>query len=119
MASQIEQIDYFELRGSVYLLVSAIATSLEIFLGRAIPNSMYKTMVWKDNITLQEAIDNWLPIIEKSIPFVSVLSEAIVEGKLSKELVDKGISTFRSLLYSTKGANEATFEEFANLVDFI
>lgn len=115
--SQKEQISYFELRGSSFLLVSAIAASIEVLLGRAIPDKF--ALKWKEQISLKQAIDNWSQVINCILPFTNKLGKAISESRLqNKETVKSQISTFRSLIEATKTINEIVFKNFSQKIDF-
>ena len=112
--SQQEQIKYFELRGSSYLLVAAIAGSIEVMFDKAIPDAF--SLRWKETVSLQKAIANWDDIIVCLLPFAHNLGKAISESSLkNKDNVREKISTFRSFVEATKGGNELVFRKFEQL----
>ena len=114
--SQREQINFFELRGSSFLLVAAVAASMEILLGKAIPDTFL--LQWKDRVSLQQAIDNWSQVIVCILPFANSLGKAISENRLqNKENVHEKISIFRSLVEATRTVNEAVFSQMAQKVE--
>lgn len=117
-ASQREQINYFELRGASFLLVSAVAASIEVLFGRAVPDHF--ALRWKGKISLKEAIDNWSQVINCILPFANNLGKAISESRLqNKETVKNQISIFRSLIEATKNTNEPVFREFSQKIETV
>ena len=107
-----EQLKYFRMRGSIMLFTSAIASCLEIFLDKPIPN-LFRA-AFKDKMTLEKAIEAWQPIVKSSSPFNVQLKDGLLYGLKSTDKVAASINTFRSLIESTKEANKVIFNAFAN-----
>jgi hypothetical protein len=111
-----EQIEYFDLRGSSFLLVSAIAASIETMLNKPIPDTF--NLHWKNIISLHQAIDNWSPVIVCLLPFTNNLGKAITETRLqNKENVENSIKTFRSFVEATKAVHGTIFTQLAEKID--
>jgi hypothetical protein len=111
-----KQLDFFRKRGSIFLMTSAIARCLEIFLARQIPN-LFK-LSFKDNpSSLEEAIGAWDSIVEIASSFTASLDGGLADGFKNHIAVDNATSTFQSLIASTKMANSEIYETFAGLIE--
>ena len=107
-------LEYFRHRGSTYLLVSAIAGSLETILGHKVPNTF--KISFGDKISPEKGKEYWLQIVEITSPFTIQLSDAFTDGLKNTEKVNLAQSTFRSLVQATAGVNSSAFEKFSKLV---
>ena len=105
------QLSFFRERGSIILLTSAIASSVEIFIDKPTPN-LFK-IVFANKITLEKAISIWQPIVNVGCAFSAQLKEGLSDGLKNSEKINKAIETFRSLVESTKGANAEVFKRFS------
>ncbi len=108
------QLDFFRKRGSTFLMASAIAKCLEIFLNKQIPNSF--STAFKSNLSPQGATDIWAPVVEIASSFTKPLEEGLSDGFKTRETVDKAIRDFEMLIASTKQANASLYSEFAEHV---
>jgi len=107
-------LEYFRHRGSTYLLVSAIAGSLETIIGHKIPNR-FKT-AFNDMISPVKGAGYWSQIVKVTSPFSPQLSEAFSDGLKNSEKVNTAQNTFRSLVQATSAANSSVFEKFKRYV---
>lgn len=107
-------LEYFRHRGSTYLLVSAIAGSLETILGHKVPNRF--RIFFGDEMSPAKGKDHWSQIIEVTSPFTTQLSEAFSDGLKNTEKVNAAQSTFRSLVQATSMANSSVFEKFRKFI---
>lgn len=107
-------LDYFRHRGSIYLLVAAIGSSIEAILGHKITN-MFR-LSFGDTISPETGQRKWRPIVDATSPFCKQLSEAFSDGLKNMEKVNNAQSTFRSLVQATVMANKTVFEQFAKHV---
>ena len=105
-----EQLDYFRKRGSTYLLAAAIADCLEILLDRRVPNLF--RISFGPKISPTNAMKIWDEIITVTIPFCKKLAPALEGGLKNSQKVNDVISTFRSLVEATAGANKPVFQRF-------
>ncbi|MEA5498728.1 AIPR family protein [Limnoraphis robusta] len=111
-----EQLNFFRKRGSHFLLESAIAKCLEIFLDCSIP-STFKVSFGK--ISPQKAEDIWHEIVDITIPFSSYLTSAVSKSLSNSDEATKAINAFRNIVESTKRYHsETTFRSFASHVKF-
>jgi hypothetical protein len=108
------QLEFFRKRGSNFLMVSAIASCLEIFLAKNIPNPF--SLSFKEILSPDKAIHKWYPIVEISSSFSGTLAAGLSDGIKNREKVDKAIKDFTNLILATKQANSAVYSEFAQQV---
>jgi hypothetical protein len=108
------ELDYFRQRGSIFLLVSAIASSIEIILGKRI--SRITKISFGQGCSPSDAKNSWAPIVSVCASFCSQLEEAFGDGLKSKEKIKKVLTTFQSLVQATATANAVTFKTFAQKV---
>ena len=103
-------------RGATFLLTSALAASVETILNRAVADTFDLEFV--SNLTIEQCIEAWSPLLEVSLPFVSALSGALNRYNLSqnRELVQDCINQFVDLVQAVKAANQETFREFTDQV---
>lgn len=109
------QLDFFRKRGSTFLMASAIARCLEIFLSKPIPNSF--SVAFKSNLSPDEAASKWTSIVEIASAFTAPLIEGLSDGFKTRETVDGAIQHFQSLVAATKEANARIYLEFAKQVN--
>lgn len=105
-----EQLEYFRKRGSTYLLVSAIANCLEVFLDRRVPNLF--RISFGNKQSPMEAQKIWDIVLSVTVPFCMQLEPALNGGLNNSKEVSATISTFRSLVQATATANKAIFDKF-------
>ena len=107
-----EALDFLRRRGSLYLLLAAIAGSAEIYLARALTNTF--ALSFGQNVSPAVAVDYWTPLVEALLPLApSQLASVFDSGGLRrKEVVEAGLKTFRAVVASTKKGNAAVFDEF-------
>lgn len=111
---QTRELEFFRNRGATFLLVSAIASSLETILSRRIPN--VARLSFSRQCPPVKAEKLWTPIVEIVAPFCQQLQEAFTHGLKNVDLVKKSVQTFQSLVQSTATANASAFREFTKHV---
>jgi hypothetical protein len=111
---QTRELGFFRNRGATFLLVSAIASSLETILSRRIPNVV--RLSFSRQCSPAKAEKLWTPIVDIVAPFCQQLQEAFTHGLKNVDLVKKSMQTFQSLVQSTATANAGAFREFAKYV---
>lgn len=107
-------LSYFRNRGSTYLLVSAIATCMETFVGKRIPVPARVSFGTKTSPKV--AKQYWAEVVSVVSPFCQQLVEALGDGLKSNDRAQKAILTFRSLVQATSGANAETYRKFGKTV---
>lgn len=112
-----EALEYLQERGSLHLLVAAIAGAAEVYLGRPLNDSFALSF---DNVTSPAvATTYWSPLVEALIPFAAGQLGIVFEkggGLRRKEVVTSAISAFRAVALSTRRANANVFDEFSKRV---
>ena len=110
-----KQLEFFRKRGSTFLMTSAIAKCLEIFLNKPIPNPF--SIAFKSNLSPEEAIKKWPPIVEVASPFTASLVGGLADGFRTHGTVHGAIDSFRDLIASVKQGNAEIFAKFAAQVN--
>ncbi|MBT9457478.1 MAG: AIPR family protein [Burkholderiaceae bacterium] len=105
-----KQLSFFRKRGSIYLLVSAIASCLETFLGRKIPN-IYR-LSFGDRCSPKDAQKYWADIVDVTAALCTQLDEALNDGLKSLERATSAIGKFQALVEVTSQANSSKFKSF-------
>lgn len=86
-----EQLDFFRKRGSTYLFAAAVASCLETFLDRKVPNLFRISF----GITSPSASKNsWLKILDATAPFCNHLEPALKGGLKNTQNVQSAIQTW-------------------------
>ena len=111
---QDKQIDFLRRRGSITLLVTAIASCLETILDKPIANA-YK-LRFRENCSPVRGMMHWKSVLNSLLPFVSHLTSATDRGLQSQERVKEAISLFQSMVESTVEHNKAQYVDFASVV---
>lgn len=109
------QLHFFRKRGSTFLMASAIARCLEIFLNKPISNLF--SVAFRSSLSPEKATKRWSSIVEPASVFTAPLVEGLSDGFKTRETVDKAIQTFQSLIAATKQANAKIYSEFAKQVN--
>jgi hypothetical protein len=107
-------VDFFRRRGANYLLVTAIASCLEIFLGRKVPNLFRLSFPAKVSPT--DATKLWSTVVDAVLPLCVHLEEAFTDGLRSNEKIKKATTKFQSLVEVTASSNKAIYQQFASRV---
>jgi len=110
-----KQLEFFRKRGSTFLMTSAISKSLETLLNKPIPNLFSKA--FKSNLSPEQAIKKWAPIVEIASAFTESLVGGLADGFKTHETVYGAIGSFQNLIASVKQANAEIFAKFAAQVN--
>lgn len=106
-----KELQYFRQRGSTFLLVSAIAASMETIMGRKLIR--LAKVSFGSKLAPIEAERIWTPIVSVCTSFCPQLEEAFADGLKNKEKIRKALTTFQSLVQATSTANSPTFKVFS------
>lgn len=110
-------LQYFRRRGSIQLLVAAMADSLETILGSAVPDRF--SLQFRMNCSPRDASVMWSPIVTACLPFSRHLIEAVDSSLRSSEKVAEAIRNFQGMIESTVEPNSARYEQFADRVESV
>ena len=106
---------FFRRRGSIALMVAAISSSIELFLGRPVPDRT--ALRFKDNCSPKDAADRWQPIVEVALSFSPQLIDATDLGLKNSDTVDSALEKFQGMIEATVDANRERYSEFGGLVE--
>lgn len=106
-----DQFSFFQTRGSVFLLSSAIANCLEIFLDKTVANKF--RLEFRGKKLLSECIKEWEPLVEIASQLSPNLQEGFSEGAIREKQANEAIKKFTSLIATTKESNKEIFSNFA------
>ena len=96
------------------MMTSAIAACLEDILNKQIPNKF--DLAFKENVSLEAAIDMWTPIVNTASAFPEPLVEGLADGFKAHETVGGAIKKFQGLIHATKDVNATIYAEFIKQV---
>jgi hypothetical protein len=108
--SQQKYLSFLRRRGSITLLVSAVAESLETVTGKVIPDRW--SLVFADNCSPKTATDRWRGLVSTLLPFVNQLSTAADNDLKSNERVRDAVEKFQSMVESTVESNAKIYADF-------
>lgn len=102
---------FFSARGSNYLLVAAIGSSIETILGVAVADRY--SLRFKQNLSPADAIEVWQPVVQVASAFSAKLHPATDRGLKAQDRVQTAIEEFGSMLEATRSANPVPFDKLA------
>jgi hypothetical protein len=106
----------FRQRGSQFLLVAAIASCIEIVLGRRVGNRFSLSFGW--NVSPKNAAQMWKPVVATMLPIAQTLRADELKGSLrNRARVEDALTQFRSIVRSTEQGNRQLFDTFAVRVE--
>jgi hypothetical protein len=114
--TDIEQtmLEFFQMKGAVYLLVSAIADCLEAITGQKIANRF--SLEFKKNISASNGVAVWQPIVDVLLPLTGQLQDGFTNKRIRSDKVGSAVSKFRGIVGAISAANKTIFESFAAVV---
>jgi hypothetical protein len=112
--NQRRHMQFFRKRGSIHLMLAAISSSIETFLGRPVPNRF--ALQFKDNCAPRDAVERWQPIVEAALSFSSQLIDATDIGLKNPDTVKAALEKFQGMIEATTDVNREKYEAFAKLV---
>jgi len=96
-------------------MTSAIASCLEIFLDKQIPNAF--KISFKEYLPPAEASNKWASLVDITSSFTGPLADALADGIKNRASVDIAIGKFQSFIESIKEANKIIYSDFAEQVN--
>lgn len=107
------KIEYFGCPGAVYVLIHAIASCLELTLGRPIPE--LSSLGFGPSTSPLKSTKNWEKILSKALPFVKQMKRHLDNG-LNSANVEAAIEDFKSLFESSFASDITPHRDFAKLI---
>lgn len=115
LTSQEEDLlEYFRHRGSTYLMMSAVSSCLEVFVGKKITN--VARVSFGQKVSPKQSMQIWKEIVDVVSPFTQQLLDALNDGLKNSDNAQKVIAVFKSLVQATSGANSETYKKFAKQI---
>jgi hypothetical protein len=112
---ELATLDFFQMKGSIYLLVAAISDCLESIIGRKIANKF--SLQFKDNISATKGVEVWQPIVDVLLPLTGQLQDGFTNKRIRADKAASAITKFRGVVGAIAIANKAIFEVFAAKVE--
>ncbi|GGQ11877.1 hypothetical protein GCM10010187_30030 [Actinomadura coerulea] len=110
--SQKKQLAFFQRRGSIVLMTTAVASCLESILGRRIQDIW--RLRYESNLSPRDAIAAWRPILLPMLSFVNQLDDALTGYLKNSEKNESSIERFKQLVEATHQALPVgVYETFA------
>lgn len=110
-AIDLSTLEFLSKKGSSYLIVHAIAQSMETILGRPITNK--SDLHFKKNLSPEKAEVLWDPIVSVFLSLSSHLGQSFSRNRISNDAVDKSIPGFVGIIASLASLQKETFDNFA------
>lgn len=107
-------LNFLRSRGSIVLFVTAVADCLESITGRKIANKF--SIKFCENLSIDEAKNEWRPIIDIASSFVEQLSNGLQDGIKNREKIDSARSLFVQLMSAVRRANSEVMDSFSEKV---
>lgn len=98
-------------RGSIILLATGISDSIEAILNRRASNRF--SIVFCNNISLDEAKAEWMKVINIAVSFVGQLEAGLQDGIKNKERIDAARANFVQMIRAVRNANSSALDDFA------
>ena len=109
------QLSFLRRRGATYLMVSAIASCIEIIVGKKVHNLFRVSFTPKTSPDRGRQL--WNEIVETNLPLCVHLEEAFTYGLQNQERTKTAIQKFNSLVEVTSSSNASVYKRFrASLV---
>jgi hypothetical protein len=113
--SQNRQWEAFRQRGATYLLTSALSGSIEVVMGRAVPDKF--RLQFAHEISLTRAMELWSMLIKVAAPLIGRLAAAFAGGSLkNRAKVAEAVAELADVLTAVRESNPAPFESLAREV---
>ncbi len=117
LQSDVELAEFFKLRGSSFVVMSAVAQCIEVYLGTHVSDKF--RLRFKKTSTVAEGAKKWETLL---VPLLALAPSALkpaldaTRGLSRRGSVEQAVGTFRSLLQSTVNHNKSIYQAFASEV---
>jgi hypothetical protein len=117
-SDEAEILSFFRQRGSQFLLMAAVSSSIEIFLGVPVANRFALSFGVRTSPAI--GANYWHPTVEVILPFTHCLRADELKGSLrNRNRVEDAIAQFRASVRSTARSNEEVFQQFRSRVNIL
>ncbi|MBU4348183.1 AIPR family protein [Patescibacteria group bacterium] len=111
---EIEQLEFYRKRGSIFMMLAAIAKAMEIILDRKIAN--YFRVIFNKKITSDDGNAVFKPIVDICSSFCRGLDDGLRDGFKSEDTVNSAVEAFARNIEAIKEANKEQFANFSKEV---
>jgi len=112
--AEANELAFLSLKGAPFLLVEAVARSLETILNDVISSRF--ALEFKNKPSLDAAAEYWKVVIDAVLPLSDQLRAAFVNGRISREGKDEALVAFDGLFRALQRFNPDAFHEFKRRV---
>lgn len=112
---QKKQIAFLNRRGAIYMLQSAISSSLESILDDSISNR-FALHFKNTQFTEEQLVGLWEPILEPCLSFCEHLESPLDNSLRNTQNVENALKEYSNFINATKSVNTNIFKEFSVLV---
>ena len=110
------QLEFFNARGSVFVLIYAISKSIETFLNNKSVDEKFDLAFDKSD-TIENFQKLWNPIITIALSFSGQLLKGLQNYSLTMDTIEEGLSNFTSLVQAVAEPNQRQIDTFADQVN--
>jgi len=108
------QLEFFNARGSVYVLIYAISNTIEVFLNKKVEDKF--DLYFKEPNTIEKYQSYWNPIISIALSFSKQLLTGLQNYSLTMESISNAMSDFTGLVQAVAEPNRERIKLFAEKV---
>jgi len=108
------ELDFFQTRGSVFLLTSAVAECLEVITNQAIPNRF--RLCFSSKTSMDEGVNIWTDIIDIVISFSTTLKKGFSSGAIRQTEAADAIREVATMVSAVKKPNSKIFSDFTDKI---
>lgn len=107
-------LDFFNARGSVFVLIYAISESMELFLNRRVDDKF--DLCFTKPLAIDKYQEFWNPIISIALSFSDHLLKGLQNYSLTMDSIEDAVNNFTGLVDAVKEPNHARLHVFAERV---
>jgi len=109
-----KNLDFFNARGSVFVLIYAVSKSIEIFLSKRVDDKFDLAFAEPDTVENYQTL--WNPIISLALSFSEQLLKGLQNYSLTMDNIEDALSNFNGLVQAVAEPNRKRIEFFAERV---
>ncbi len=109
-----KQLEFFNARGSVFVLIYAISKSIEIFLDKKVDDKF--NLYFSESETIGKYQSYWNPIVSISLSFSEQLLKGLQNYSITLESIEGAVNDFTSLVQAVAEPNIERIKRFSEKV---
>jgi hypothetical protein len=110
----ISRLNYFNSRGSTFVLIYAISRSMEVIIGKTVDDLF--SLKFSKPSTLSTYQEYWAPIIDIALSFSDQLIKGLQNYSVTMETIDSAVDIFVGLIQAVADPNQERLDQFASKV---